>query len=62
MDLQSIEYKLTGESEEDFGSSDIELENTPSEFNSIQEMIDFLNNDYPKELLKKIPDLISLYV
>ena len=62
VDLQSIEYKLTGESEEDFGSSDIELENTPSEFNSIQEMIDFLNNDYPKELLKKIPDLISLYV
>ena len=62
VDLQSIEYKLTGESGEDFGSSDIELENTPSEFNSIQEMIDFLNNDYPKELLKKIPDLISLYV
>ena len=61
VDLQSIEYKLTGESGEDFGSSDIELENTPSEFNSIQEMIDFLNNDYPKELLKKIPNLISLY-
>jgi hypothetical protein len=62
VDLESIEYKLTGENEEDFGSSGIELENTPSEFNSIQELIDFLNNDYPKELLKKIPDLISLYV
>ena len=62
VDLESNEYKLTGENEEDFGSSGIELENTPSEFNSIQELIDFLNNDYPKELLKKIPDLISLYV
>ena len=62
VDLQSIEIKLTGESEEDVDIEDVsELENTPSEFNSIQEMIDFLNNDYPKELLKKIPNLISLY-
>ena len=61
VDLQSIENKLTGESEEDFGSSDIVLENTPSEFNSIQEMIDFLNTVYPIEIIKTIPKLISKY-
>lgn len=61
VDLQSIEYKLTGESGEDFGSSDIELENTPSEFNSIQEMIDFFNTVYPIEVIKVIPELISKY-
>lgn len=61
VDLQSIEYKLTGENEEDFGSSDIELENTPSEFNSIQELIDFLNTVYPIEVFKVVPTLISKY-
>ena len=61
VDLQSIEIKLTGESEEDFDSSGIELENTPSEFNSIQEMIDFFNTVYPIEVIKVIPELISKY-
>jgi len=61
VDLQSIEIKLTGESEEDFDSSGIELENTPSEFNSIQEMIDFFNTVYPIEVFKVIPELISKY-
>ena len=42
--------------------SDMELNNVPSQFNSLQELIDFLNNDYPKELLKKMPQLISLYM
>ena len=61
VDLQSIERKLTGESEEDFDSSGIELENTPSEFNSIQEMIDFFNTVYPIEVIKVIPELITKY-
>jgi len=61
VDLQSIEIKLTGESGEDFDSSGIELENTPSEFNSIQEMIDFFNTVYPIEVFKVIPELISKY-
>ena len=61
VDLQSIEIKLTGESGEDFDSSGIELENTPSEFNSIQEMIDFFNTVYPIEVIKVIPELISKY-
>ena len=61
VDMESIENKLTGESGEDFDSSGIELENTPSEFNSIQEMIDFLNTVYPIEVFKVIPTLISKY-
>lgn len=63
VDLQSIENKMTGDIEDDISEdSGIEFENTPSEFNSIQELIDFLNNDYPKELVKKMPKLISLYI
>ena len=63
VDLSSIEDKMTGDIKEDIDdSSGIEFDNVPSEFNSIQELIDFLNNDYPKELVKKMPDLISLYI
>lgn len=62
MDLDRIKNKLIGgEYQEDFGSSDIFLENTPSQFNSIQELIDFLNKDYPKEIIKVMPRLISKY-
>lgn len=61
VDLDRIKDKSTGEYEDDFGSSGIFLENTPSKFNSIQELIDFLNKDYPKELLYVIPKLITKY-
>lgn len=37
------------------------IENTPTRFNSIQELIDFLNNDYPKQLIKPIQELILFY-
>ena len=60
-DLEYIDNKSTGESGEDFDSSGIELENTPSEFDSIQEMIDFFNTVYPIEVFKVIPKLISKY-
>ena len=62
VDLDRIKNKsIGGEYQEDFGSSDIFLENTPSQFNSIQELIDFLNKDYPKEIIKVMPRLISKY-
>jgi hypothetical protein len=61
VDLDRIRDKSTNEYEEEFGSSGIYLENTPAKFNSIQELIDFLNKDYPKELLEVIPRLISKY-
>jgi hypothetical protein len=38
------------------------IEYTPSSFNSIQELIDFLNNDYPKQLIKPIKELIEYYI
>lgn len=61
VDTEHFENKIDDESDEST-FSDIELNNVPSQFNSIQELIDFLNNDYPKELIKKMPDLISLYI
>ena len=61
VDLDRIKTKSTGDYEDDLGLSGYVLENIPSLFNSIQELIDFLNNDYPKQLLKVIPKLISLY-
>lgn len=62
VDLDRIKDKSNGEYEDDFGSSGIYLENTPSQFNSIQELIDFLNKDYPKEIIKVMPRLISKYI
>ena len=62
VDLSSIEDKMTGDIKEDIDdSSGIEFDNVPSEFNSIQEMIDFLNTVYPIEIIKAIPKLISKY-
>ena len=61
VDTDHFENKLDGEYDES-NFSEMELDNVPSEFNSIQELIDFLNNDYPKELIKKMPKLISLYI
>ena len=61
VDLDRIKDKSNGEYEDDFGSSGIYLENTPSQFNSIQELIDFLNKDYPLEIIEVMPRLISKY-
>ena len=60
VDTEYFVNKSDGE-EDDANFTEIQLNNVPSEFNSIQELIDFLNNDYPKELIKKMPDIISLY-
>ena len=61
VDTDHFVNKLDGEYDNS-NFSDMELNNVPSQFNSLQELIDFLNNDYPKELLKKMPQLISLYM
>ena len=62
VDLDRIKNKsIGGEYQENFGSSDIVLENTPSQFNSIQELIDFLNKDYPLEIIEVMPTLIAKY-
>ena len=62
VDLESIEDKMTGDIEDGISEdSGIQFENVPSEFNSIQEMIDFLNTVYPREVFKAIPKLIEKY-
>ena len=61
VDLDRIKTKSTGDYEDDLGPTGYVLENTPSRFNSIQELIDFLNTVYPIEVHKVIPKLISVY-
>jgi hypothetical protein len=57
-----FENKKTDEYVNEYGNSDKKIEYTPSSFNSIQELIDFLNNDYPKQLIKPIKELIEGYI
>jgi hypothetical protein len=57
-----FENKKTDEYADEYGSTGNRIENTPSSFNSIQELIDFLNNDYPKQLIKPIKELIEDYL
>ncbi len=54
--------KKTDEYVNEYGNSDKKIEYTPSSFNSIQELIDFLNNDYPKQLIEPIKELIEGYI
>ena len=62
VDLDRIKTKSTGDYEDDLGLSGYVLENIPSRFNSIQELIDFLNKDYPLEIIEVMPRLISKYI
>jgi hypothetical protein len=51
--------KETNEYEDDNDSFTMITDNTPSSFNTIQEFIDFLNNDYPKYLFRIIHKIIK---
>ena len=57
-----FEDKKTDEYVDEYSYSDKKIEYTPSSFNSIQELIDFLNNDYPKQLIEPIEELIEGYI
>jgi hypothetical protein len=57
-----FENKKTGEYVDEYSYSDKKIQYTPSSFNSIQELIDFLNNDYPKQLIKPIKELIEGHI
>ena len=60
VDSSYFEDKEINKYEEDSWNDYTEkMENTPSSFNSIQELIDFLNNDYPKELFRSIQKIIK---
>ena len=62
VDLDRIKTKSTGDYDDDYSPSGYVLENIPSRFNSIQELIDFLNKDYPLEIIEVMPRLISKYI
>lgn len=62
VESNNFENKKTDEYVNEYGNSDKKIEYTPSSFNSIQELIDFLNNDYPKQLIKPIKELIEGYI
>ena len=57
-----FEDKRSGDYTDNYGPSGKKIESTPSRFNSIQELIDFLNNDYPKQLIEPIKELIEYYI
>jgi hypothetical protein len=61
VDGSYFEDKNTEEHLDVYDNSGEYIKNTPTHFNSIQELIDFLNNDYPKQLIKPIQELISFY-
>ena len=61
VDGSYFENKNTDEYYDEYDNSGKYLENMPINFNSIQELIDFLNNDYPKQLIKPIQELILFY-
>jgi len=60
VDSSYFEEKETNEYEDDSWNDYTEnLAYTPDSFNSIQEFIDFLNNDYPKELFRTIRKIVK---
>ena len=61
VDGSYFEDKETGQYIDVYDNSGIRTDYTPSKFNSIQELIDFLNNEYPTQLIKPIRELIEYY-
>jgi hypothetical protein len=61
VDGSDFEDKRTGDYKDYYDNTGKKIENTPSSYNSIQEFIDFLNNDYPKQLIKPIKEIIEYY-
>ncbi len=61
VDGSYFEVKSSGDYYDEYDNSGIRTDYTPSKFNSIQELIDFLNNEYPKLLINPIKELIHYY-
>jgi len=51
----------SGDYYDEYDNSGIRTDYTPSKFKSIQELIDFLNNEYPKLLISPIQELIHYF-
>jgi hypothetical protein len=61
VDGSEFEDIRTGNYDEDYDNQGIRTEYTPNRFDSIQELIDFLNNEYPKLVINPIQKLIKYY-
>jgi len=61
VDGSYFEVKSSGDYYDEYDNSGIRTDYTPSKFNSIQELIDFLNNEYPKLLISPIRELIHFF-
>jgi len=59
VDSYYFEDKKTGEYEDENDKLGMSTDYTPSSYNSIQEFIDFLNNEYPKVLIRTIQKIIK---
>ena len=62
VDGSYFEVKSSGDYYDEYDNSGVRTDYTPSKFNSIQELIDFLNNEYPKLLISPIRELIHFYI
>ena len=61
VDGSYFENKKTDEYTDEYDNLGKHIENTPSSFKSIQDLIDFLNNDYPKQLIEPIIEIIEYH-
>jgi len=61
VDGSYFEVKSSGDYYDEYDNSGVRTDYTPSKFNSIQELIDFLNNEYPKLLISPIRELIHFF-
>jgi hypothetical protein len=59
VDSYYFEDKKTGEYEDEYDKLEMTTDYTPSSYNTIQEFIDFLNDRFPKELVRTIQKIIK---
>jgi hypothetical protein len=61
VDGSYFENKKTGEYIDVYDNSGEYMKNTPFNFKTIQELINFLNNDFPKQIIYPIQNIIKYY-
>ena len=61
VDGSDFEDRESGDNYEDYDGLGLTTSYTPTSFDSISELIDFLNNEYPKLLIDPIKKLIHYY-
>ena len=64
MDISYFEDLATNEYNDEYDEMqmNVDYELVPKKYNSYQEMIDFMNNDYPLLIIPKIQNSIPHYI